>query len=280
MRPVVIAKVAAPNAALWGVGAALFGVALAMAATAEPELSGLDIAKRVNARDDGAQVSRTFEMELVTARGNVRRRITRSFRRDFGEERRSVLFFEDPPSLEGTALLTYDYPEVGRNDDQWIYLSALRKSRRVASADRGRSFLGTDFSYEDIKKDTRLGVADYRWQNLGSARQEEVDCWQLEAKPVDDDTARALGYSRVVLYIDAELWMARRADYWDVAGQALKTVVFREIRPVEDVWTAHRIEAENLRTGHRTHLIFRDVDYHTELRDDLFTETALSRGSP
>lgn len=270
----------APARVLLLVGALLFASATPTHAAEETALTGLEIASRVNARDDGAQVSRTFEMVLISERGKERRRVTRSFRRDFGDERRAVLFFEEPPSLEGTALLTYDYPEVSREDDQWIFLSALRKSRRVASADRGRSFLGTDFSYEDIKKDTRLGIDDYRWRNLGSAEQDGFDCWQLEAIPVDEDTARALGYGRVVLYIDSELWMARRAEYWNVPGLALKTVVFREIRPVEGVWTAHRIEAENLRSGHRTHLIFRDVDYHTALADDLFTEAALSRGAP
>lgn len=270
----------APGRALSLACALLLAAGALTHAAGERALTGLEIASRVNARDDGAQVSRTFEMVLITERGKTRRRVTRSFRRDFGDERRSVLFFEEPPSLEGTALLTYDYPEVSRDDDQWIFLSALRKSRRVASADRGRSFLGTDFSYEDIKKDTRLGIGDYRWRNLGSAEQDGVDCWRLEAIPVDEGTARTLGYGRVVLYIDRELWMARRAEYWNVPGQALKTVVFREIRPVEGVWTAHRIEAENLRTGHRTQLIFRDVDYHTELADDLFTEAALSRGAP
>ena len=242
--------------------------------------SGLEIAERNNARDDGAQLSRTFVMELITKRGKVRRRVTRIYRRDFGEERRSILFFDEPPGLEGTALLTYDYPEAKRDDDQWIYLPALRKSRRIATADRGRSFLGTDLSYEDIKKETRLSLPDYRWTNLGSAEVDGVPCWRLEGVPVDEDTAEVLGYGRVVFFIDGEIWMPRRADYWNPSGHALKTISLLEIRQVEGIWTAHRIEAENLRNGHRTHLTFRDVDYQTFLEEDLFTERALSRGGP
>jgi outer membrane lipoprotein-sorting protein len=261
-------------------GIALAGALPGLAAVAEPELTGREIAERNNARDDGAQVSRTFVMELISKRGKVRRRVTRIFRRDFGDERRSILFFEDPPSLEGTALLTYDYPEVGRNDDQWIYLPALRKSRRIAAADRGRSFLGTDLSFEDIKKETRVGLGDYRWNNLGPGEAGGAECWLLEGIPVDDETARALGYSRVLLYVDAEIWIPRRVDYWNVPGEALKTVALLEIRKVDGIWTAHRIEAHNLRNGHRTHLRFEDVDYGAELSSDLFTERALSRGAP
>ncbi len=247
---------------------------------AQSDPSGLEIAQRTNARDDGAQVSRDFVMELISKRGKVRRRVTRMYRRDFGEERRSILFFEDPPSLEGTALLTFDYPDVGRNDDQWVYLPALRKSRRIAAADRGRSFLGTDLSYEDIKKETRLGLDDYRWNNVGRGEAGGADCWLLEGIPVDEATARALGYGRVLIYVDAEIWMPRRLDYWNVPGEPLKTVSLLDIREVEGIWTAHRIEARNHRTGHRTHLLFGAVDYGAELSPDLFTERALSRGTP
>ena len=177
------------------------------------------------------------------------------------------------------ALLTYDYPDARRDDDQWIYLPALRKSRRIATADRGAAFLGTDLSYEDIKKETRLSLADYRWANLGPGEVDDVPCWQLEAIPIDDATAQVLRYSRVVFFIDAEIWMPRRVEYWNLAGQALKTVSLLEVRQVEGVWTAHRIEAENHRSGHRTNLIFRDVDYHSELDAELFTQPALSRGA-
>ncbi len=259
--------------------AALLSLGVAPSAGAEPEPSGLEIARRNNARDDGAQVSRTFEMELVSKRGKVRRRVTRIYRRDFDQERRSILFFEAPTSLEGTALLTYDYSDTRRDDDQWIFLPALRKSRRIATADRGAAFLGTDLSYEDIKKETRLSLGEYKWANLGGEAVDGNGCWKLEAIPIDDEVARVLRYSRVVFYIDAAIWMPRRVEYWNLAGQALKTVSLLEIREVEGVWTAHRIEAKNHRSGHRTNLIFRDVDYHTELDTELFTQRALSRGA-
>ncbi len=240
--------------------------------------SGEDIAQRANARDDGKRVARTFVMELRSARGKVRRRETRSFRGDFQDSRRSVLFFEEPANLEGTALLTYDYPEVARDDDQWIYLPAVRKSRRVATKDRGQSVLGTDLSFEDLKKETKLSVPEYQWKTLG---QEQVDghrCWLLEAVPIDDETARELGYGRVLFRIDAEIWMPRMVEYWTPNLQPLKVIELLEIREVQGIWTAHEVMARNLRTGHQTRFLFQDVQYGAAFPDDLFTERALRRG--
>jgi outer membrane lipoprotein-sorting protein len=249
------------------------------AADALPE--GAEVARRVNARPDGESVARTLVMELVEKGGGSRTRVTRSFRRDApGGERRSVLFFESPANLKGTALLTWDDPDPAHDDAQWLYLPGLRKSRRVAMSERGRSFLGTDLTFEDMKKETRLSLADYRWTTIGEEEVDGARCLVVEAVPVDERTARELGYGRVRLRIDAELWLPRFGEYWDPKGTPLKTVRLQDVRAVQGVWTPHRIEAEDLRTGHVTRLEFRDVDYERALPEDLFTEAALARGAP
>lgn len=242
---------------------------------------GAEVARRVNERRDGEAVARTLVMELVEKGGGSRSRETRSFRRDFPNgERRSVLFFEAPANLKGTGLLTWDDPDPARDDVQWLYLPGLRKSRRVAVSERGRSFLGTDFSFEDMKNETRVAAEDYRWTTVGEEEVDGAACLVVEAIPVDERTARELGYGRVLLRIDAALWLPRLVEYWDPKGAPLKTVRLQDVREVQGVWTAHRIEATDLRTGHRTRIEFRDVDYQRALPDDLFTEAALARGAP
>jgi len=241
---------------------------------------GDEVVRRVNAREDGVAVARTLVMELVEKGGASRTRVTRSFRRDLDGERRSVLFFESPANLKGTALLTWDDPDPARDDAQWLYLPGLRKSRRVAMSERGRAFLGTDLSFEDMKNETRVSRADYRWRTVGEETVDGARCLVIEGVPVDERTARELGYGRILLRVDAERWLPRLGEYWDPHGERLKTVRLGDVREVQGIWTAHRIEAENLRTGHRTRLEFRDVDYQPALPDDLFTEPALARGAP
>jgi uncharacterized protein len=237
-----------------------------------------EIVRRVNARNDGAAVSRTLLMRLIDRGGAERTRELRSFRKDFPDSRRSVLFFTSPKSVKDTAFLTWDYAEPGHEDDLWLYLPALRRSRRIATSDRGASFVGTDFSYEDLKKETRIDVADYRFATGGAGRADGQPCWVLEATPVDERTARQLGYGRVRACVDASIWLAREIEYWDPGGRPLKTVRLLDVRQVDGIWTAHRVEAHNHETGHATVFEFSDVDYHTPVSDDLFTERALRDG--
>jgi hypothetical protein len=240
--------------------------------------SGDEIARRINARDDGDQVRRRLVMELVDDGGNVRVRETLSFRKQFGDERRSVLFFESPGNVKDTAFLTYDHPEAGRDDDQWLYLPALRKVRRIAGADRGGWFLGTDMSYEDMKNETRVSIHDYERRTLGRGEVDGRPCWRVEHVPVDEEVARELGYGRVVTCVDPEIWLIRRSEFWDERGRKLKTTRVGDVRRVDGIWTPHRIETENHQSGHRTIFTFHDVDYASPVPDDLFTERALRRG--
>jgi hypothetical protein len=262
---------------------ALAAALLACAAAAlaqEPAPSGEEIARRINARDDGEQLTRTITMELVDRDGTTRTRVARAFRRRFDSDRRSVLFFDEPANVRGTALLTWDYADPARDDDQWLYLPALRKSRRVALADRGRAFLGTDLSFEDMKNETHVSIPDYRWQAAGEESVDGRRCFLLDATAIDEPTARELGYGRVRMRVDPEIWMPRLLEYWDPDGEPLKTVRLREIEAIDGIWTPRRIEAENLQTGHRTVLRFDQVDFGSPVPEDLLGEAALRRGPP
>ena len=239
-----------------------------------------EVVQRVNARDEGDSVARTWVMELVEKDGSIRARTLRSFRRRFGAERRSVLFFEEPPNVKGTALLTFDYDDPGRPDDQWLYLPALRKSRRVALADRGRSFLGTDFSFDDVKRETQLSPVDYHWRTTGEETVDGHRCLVLEATAVDERVAREIGHARALVRVDAELSIPRFAEFFAADGTPVKRIRLLDIVPIQDIWTAQRIEAEDLATGHHTTLRFLDVDYQAQIAEEQFSEAALRRGAP
>jgi hypothetical protein len=256
---------------------------IAAASVAYADDSGLDanaVVERVNARDDGAVLSRRLEMDLIAADGSVRTRSVRAFRRQLDGERRSVLFFEEPAGVKGTAFLSWDYADPARPDDQWLYLPELRKTRRIALAERGRAFLGTDLSFDDMKKETKVEASDYRWSSIG---EEQVDGRRLlvvEGAARDEGIARETGYGRVRMHVDGEIWMPRLVEYWAPDGAPLKTVRLLDLQQVDGIWIATRIEAENLQTGHRTVLRFAQIDAATPIPEDLFGEGSLRRGPP
>jgi hypothetical protein len=242
--------------------------------------AGEEVARRINARDAGAVATRRLVMEIVEKDGTTRTRSTRAYRRRFPSEERSILFFDAPANVQGTSLLTWNYDDPAREDAQWLYLPALRKSRRIALSDRGRAFLGTDLSFEDMKNETHVSLADYRWESVGEETVDGHRCVVVEATPVDAETARALGYGRLRLRVDAAIWMPRFIEYWEPGGAPLKTVRLRDVEQVDGIWVARRIEAENLLSGHRTVLRFEEIDHRSDVPEELFTEAAMRRGAP
>lgn len=240
--------------------------------------AGDEIARNINARDEGLVVSRNLSMEMTDRRGKTRLRETRGFRKYYGDEKRSVIFYLQPKNVKDTAFLTYDYPNATVDDDQWLYLPAMRKVRRISASDRGDYFLGTDFTYEDIKLESKVSMGDYSRETLGEDEVDGHHCYVVEAQPVDDETAKELGYSRVEQCVDDKIWMVRRSRFWDTRGKPLKTIYTRDIRLVQGIWTQHHLDVENHKTGHRTVFTFSHVDYQSGVDDKLFNQNALRRG--
>jgi len=244
--------------------------------------TGLEVAQRINDRDEGLAVSRNLKMEMIDRRGKKRVRETRGFRKYFpgknGDEKRTVIFYLAPKNVKDTAFMTYDYPQADTDDDQWLYLPAMRKVRRISASDRGDYFLGTDFTYEDIKKESKVTIEDYNRKTL---REDHIDghrVFVIEATPVNDGVARELGYSKVVQWVDAGIWIVRKSEFWGPRNKPLKTIHSTEIRQVQGIWTIHRMEVINHKTKHKTNFIFSDVDYESPVKDALFTKRTLRRG--
>ncbi len=191
--------------------------------------TGDTIANNINARDEGVAVSRLLKMEMTDRHGKKRVRETRAFRKYFGDEKRTAIFYLKPKNIKDTAFLTYDYAEKEKDDDQWLYLPAMRKVRRISASDRGDYFLGTDLSYEDIKLETRVSLKDYTRKTLSESEVDGVHCYLVEETAIDSDTAEELGHSRRESCVDDNIWMVRKSQFWDLQNKLLKTTYFRDI---------------------------------------------------
>ena len=239
---------------------------------------GRAIMEEVNARGEGATMRHRTNMQLINRQGKVREREMVSVRKYFGEERRSVLFFTRPSKEAGTAFLTYDYGEEVKEDDQWLYLPALRKVRRISASERGAYFMGTDFTYADIKQGMKVPVGDFRWTTIGEETVDGAACYVVEGLPASEALAKDLGYGKTLVYVDTVKWLVRKATFWDTNLNLLKTVTTAEVQKVQGIWTIHRIEAENHKTEHKTIMRISDVEYDGAVRDSMFDRHALERG--
>ena len=203
--------------------------------------------------------------------------ITISLRSDLeGGDQKYFIYFHRPGDVRDMTFMVWTYR--GRDDDRWIFLPAVKMVRRLAADDSRSSFVGSDFTYEDIKKESKYSLEDYTFERVGRETVDGRDCYVIEATPIDKKTARELGYGKVKAWIDFSIWMPVKSEFWDVRMNPLKTIRLEDIQEIDGIQTAMTIEAKNHKTGHTTRFTFDEVDYEAEVDDEIFTKRILERG--
>jgi hypothetical protein len=260
------------------VGAAasvLLAVALALAvAGAQDPDDARAIMRRVlresRARDEVASV----QIDLVDSRGRVRRRTTTIYSKKRPDDQSARLIrFHSPPELARSAILTIE--RADRAADQWLYLPAYHAARRVAPANRGDTWMGTDLTYEDIA-DPKLEQYDYtilRHEQLDGVR-----CAVISAIPTDRDLQAQSAYSRTLFWVDRAESVALKIEYYDRAGRLLKILTNAELRRYGPYrrWAATRVH--DVTRDHRTVLSVTDRRIDRGLSDEYFGVSHLERG--
>jgi outer membrane lipoprotein-sorting protein len=243
-----------------------------VAQTAEER--GLAIARA--ARDSQAG----FQSFTATGRMTLRDRHGSESTRDFrtktlevqGDGDKTLIVFDRPRDIEGTALLTHAH-KVG-NDDQWLYLPALRRVKRITSAGKTGSFAGSQFSYEDLVA-APIERFDYKW--LGDApcpRIETLVCHVNEQYPRDDDS----GYRRQRIWLDTEAYRVFRSEFYDRKNALLKVLVVNGYQLHEQrYWQPTQLVMTNMRTEKSTVMDWTAYDFSVELDDDDFSRRGLER---
>lgn len=259
--------------------ASAFGAYSLLAATPARAdgMTAAQIVENVGARVEADNVTRLIDMTLTSRSGKEKKRKAKSLRVQTEDERRSLVVFQKPSNIKGTAFLTYNYPEAGKSDDQWLYLPAMRKSRRISGASRGQYFMGTDFTYEDMKSESKFDETDYDFTLIGEAEQDGVTVYELKGVPVSKEIAKELGYSEFTALIDGSNWVFREQRIKDIAGNDLKTIFFEEVHEVDGIWAIGRIRIENHKNGHKTLFQFSDIDFSTELNPSDLSQNSLKR---
>ena len=175
------------------------------------------------------------------------------------------MFFHRPPDVRDLAFLVWKYP--GRDDDRWLYVPALKLVRRIAASDKHTSFVGSDFSYEDV-----------------SGREPEDDSHKLlreepvggrEAYVVESVPKEPADFSRKLSWIDKTMWLPLKEEYYDRRGDLARVYTAEEVKEVQGFWTAVKRTMKNVQSGHRTDVVLDDLRYNLKLSPDLFSERAL-----
>ncbi len=254
----------------------LFSLAPSFVLADDPEAR--KIMEKVDARDDGDNQSAEMEMILIDKRGNKRIRRIQTFTKDFGEDTYRIMFFLAPADVKNTGFLTYDYDDPAKDDDQWLYLPALRKSKRIASSDKSGSFMGSDFSYADM---TSRDLEDYDYTLKKEMQVKGHDVWIIESVPRSKQVIKETGYTKSLLFVRKDNYVVIRAVNWLKKGKKLKYMEITDLRQIDGIWTPAAMQMTTKKgktTLHKTILNFRNIRFNQDLDKNLFTVRRLEKG--
>ena len=239
------------------------------------------IMEKVDARDDGDNQVADMEMILIDKNGQKRIRKIRTFSKDKQEDTLKLMFFEHPADVKDTAFLTYDYDDAGKDDDQWLYLPALRKTKRIASVDKSGSFMGSDLNYSDM---TSQDLEDYDFGFYEKGKMSEVrgnKVWVIWSVPRTKEVIRETGYKKSLLFVRPEINMVVRAIRWVDQGGYLKYVDVKSLEQIDGIWVATETSVtkkKGKKTVHKTILGLNNVKFNQDLNYDIFTIRRMEKG--
>jgi outer membrane lipoprotein-sorting protein len=234
--------------------------------------------EQVDARDDGNNSFSDMRMVLIDKGGKKRVRKIRAFGKDKGEDSLRLMFFIDPADVEDTAFLTYDYDQSEKDDDQWMYLPALRKTKRIATSDQSGSFMGSDFTYSDM---TKWELDDYDYTLLKEVKVRNSEAWLIQALPRKKEVIDRTGYTKSVLYVRKDNPMVIRGVHWVKKANRLKYMDVKKLEVIDGIWVAteiHMTTKQGKSTLHRTILTFENVKFNQGLEEDFFTIRTMEKG--
>jgi len=239
--------------------------------------SARDIMVKVDARDDGKSLEQDMYMILIDKNNKQRTRDIKSYSKDFGVDSHRIMFFKSPADVKNTSFLTFDYDKASKDDDQWLYLPALKKVKRIPSSDKSGSFMGSDFSYFDM---TDRDLSDYKFKLIKETKVRGHSAWMIESTPTNKKIVKESGYTKTVAIVRKDNFVVVRAINYLTNGKK-KYLDLKKIHKQNGVWVVDEmsmITKKGKSTLHKTVLKFKNIKVNKNLNDNLFTTRRLSKG--
>jgi hypothetical protein len=224
---------------------------------------GHTLAQKVYNRDDGQDFYAQIRLVLIDAQGNERPRAMVAATKDYGDLSKHFIRFTSPASIADTAFLAWE--NDARPDDQFLYLPALGRVRRIVSSQKNHQFMNTDFTYEDMER--RKADKDVH-RILRSDMYEQYDCWVLESIPKDKKDSQ---YDRIVSWIVKDSFVPVKVEYYDKHDKLVKKFLVHRLEKVNNIWTVMESKMHDMVNNHLTVMQILNIQYNSGIEDQIFT---------
>jgi hypothetical protein len=217
-------------------------------------------------------MSATINLSITEKNGASRNRTISMTSKSFqdGLEKRFIKFLE-PADVRGTSMLVVDNKNIA--DEMWIYLPALKKTRRIVSSEKGKSFMSSEFSNADMSSPP---LADFENRHLaGSGTNNQ---WIIESVPIDEDKADEYGYSKKISYVSMDKYQVKKMEFYNFDDELFKIIEIKSIQPMTDgKYMIKNMIASNLVTSRKSEILFSKIDEQIKVDDTFFTVQNLER---
>lgn len=233
--------------------------------------TGLDIAKAAEKADNGwVSSSNTLVMTLTNRNGQkTTRQMHGYFMEVEGDGDKSMTIFDTPADVKGTASMTYTH-KTG-DDDQWLYLPAISRVKRISSSNKSGPFMGSEFAFEDLSSQE---VEKYTYKLIGDESVNSEACYKIERFPV----SKTSGYKRNIVWLNKANYRPEKIEFYDRKDALLKTLTYTGYHSfASKYWRADAMKMVNHQNGKKTTLKFTDIKFGTSLTDEDFSQNALKR---
>jgi outer membrane lipoprotein-sorting protein len=252
----------------------LAAVWLAIPARAQThEQKGLQIAEEAQRRDSGfGDFRAVLKMVLMNRQGETSERQLQMEgleNLDPNDGDKTMVVFDEPRDVKGVALMTFTH--ILQPDDQWLFLPALKRVKRISSSNKSGPFVGSEFAYEDL---TSQEVKKFTYKWLRDEPCGDLTCFVVERYPAYENS----GYTRQIVWIDQAEYRAQKVEYYDRKNELLKVLALTDYKKYLDKhWRAHNLQMVNQQTGKSTTLTWSNYEFKVGLTDEDFTQNRLKR---
>ncbi len=235
------------------------------------DLSGLEVIQKVYDRPTGNDMTGDLIMTIENSRGNQRIRKIKQFVKTVKNGEKKIMFFLSPADVKNTSFMTWSYDDATKSDDQWIYLPALKKVKRITSDSKGDYFMGSDFTYDDLGD---RHPSDDNHTILGEELIDGKETIIIESVPKDEDYM----YARTVTWVVKDSWIGLKKEFYDEDDELLKILTVNGQESFGDVIVLTKVIMKNIQKNQFTMMEFSDVQIDKGIPNNKFTERIMKRG--
>lgn len=246
-------------------GLILFVIISSTTLISQEKFSADQIMQKVDTRTIPKDMTAMMKMDLIDKKGNVRSRAMKTYR--MGDDKQ-IMWFLQPADVKGSSFLRLSYED--RDDDMWLYLPAFGKVRRIAAHAKSGNFMGSDFTYEDMGD---RKIQDYTYKLLKEEMIGDDACWVIESIPNQGVTT---DYAKITSWIWKNDYLAIKEEFYDKKGN-LKKIKTVDIQQVGKYWVPSKMSMEDLKSKHKTELLFDQIKVDTGLKNEMFDPSYMTR---